>query len=87
MSGHSYQIYRSENGMESEVSRNSQYTNFYDKNAQSDLYQQMQGTKYGHPCCYMFWSFIINLNKISLKVCKIWVHHCFAKHSVEKINA
>lgn len=54
MSGHSYQIYRSENGMYSEVSRNSQYANFYDKNAQSDLYQQMQGTKYGHPCCYMF---------------------------------
>lgn len=45
MSGHSYQIYRSENGMYSEVSRNSQYANFYDKNAQSDLYQQMQGTK------------------------------------------
>lgn len=43
MSGHSYQIYRSENGMESEVSRNSQYANFYYKNAQSDLYQQMQG--------------------------------------------
>lgn len=33
MSGHSYQIYRSQNGMYSEVSRNSQYANFYDKNA------------------------------------------------------